>query len=132
MLLRLFTAFAVKAGVSSLIGILLTLASSHKSDRLAQHGAAARATTVQAPDTWRATFQVRRSTFGPARSAAEVVTNKVAQFARSRREILHALAGRFKVQVPADLDRFFDLAEAGRWEDLKSLFESLQEQRRNR
>jgi hypothetical protein len=39
------------------------------------------------------------------------------------------MAKQFKVEVPADVERFFDAAEAGRWDELKGLFDSLKQQR---
>ncbi len=114
----------------TLIGILLTVVRGDRSDRSAELGATALATAAQPSPTWRATFPVRGSGFRPTLTAAAVVTNKLAQFARDRRAIVHAMAERFKVQVPADMERFFDAVEAGRWEELKSLFASMQEQRK--
>jgi tetratricopeptide (TPR) repeat protein len=66
----------------------------------------------------------------PGATAEQIVTNKVAQFARSRRAIARALARNFKVEAPAEVERFFDFAEAGRWDDLKSLFKSMLELRK--
>ena len=66
---------------------------------------------------------------GPALSTEETVAAKVTRFAQSRRSITRAMAKQFKVEVPADVERFFDAAEAGRWEDLKGLFASLKQQR---
>jgi hypothetical protein len=62
---------------------------------------------------------------GPGTTAEDIVTNKVAQFARERRGVAHAMAREFKVEVPADVERFFDAAEAGRWEDLTNLFKAI-------
>jgi hypothetical protein len=51
------------------------------------------------------------------------------RFAQSRRAITHAMAEHFKVKMPADVERFFDAAEAGRWDELKGLFDALNQRR---
>jgi hypothetical protein len=77
----------------------------------------------------RARLRQRRSGSAPAPSAEEIVAGKVSQFVRSRRDIAHAMARRFKIEVPADLERFFDAAEAGRVDEMKALYDSLIERR---
>ncbi len=73
--------------------------------------------------------RVRSSSVAPAQTAEEIVTNKVAQFARNRREILRQFAEFTEVQVPAEVERFFELAEAGEWNQLTNAFESLKKLR---
>ncbi len=58
-------------------------------------------------------------------TAEEIVTNKVVQFARNRRKLMHDMAGRLKVKVPPKLDEFFTTAESGKWEDIEAAFKSL-------
>jgi tetratricopeptide (TPR) repeat protein len=60
----------------------------------------------------------------PAGTAKEIVAAKLAQFARSRREIVLALARRHNVDVPDDVERFFDAVEAGDWNEIKSRFDA--------
>src|SRR5262249_23223226 len=55
-------------------------------------------------------------------SPAEIVAGKVTQFGRSRRAIAHALADKYKTQVPPEAEQFFDAVEAGRWEDIDARF----------
>jgi hypothetical protein len=62
-------------------------------------------------------------------SAEETVARKVSQFAGRRRSIAAAIARRLGVEMPAEVQRFFDLAEAGQWDELKTLFASLRETR---
>src|ERR1035441_3998054 len=50
----------------------------------------------------------------PGVSAEQIVADKLARFAAKRREIVHALASRAKVQVPALVEQCFDALEAGR------------------
>jgi len=66
----------------------------------------------------------------PQVPATEVVAAKLRQFARSRRETMHAMARHFKVEVSPEMERFFDLAEAGRLDEMNALFESLREQKK--
>jgi hypothetical protein len=67
----------------------------------------------------------------PAASAEEIVSGKVIQFARGRREILHRMAKRFKIEVPVECEQFFDLAEAGKWDELKAAYDSLRKKWQN-
>lgn len=61
----------------------------------------------------------------PAPTAEEIVAAKLSQFSRDQRDIVHAIAKRFKLDVPGDVDRFFDALEANRWEEAQALFKSL-------
>src|SRR5437867_2808613 len=69
----------------------------------------------------------RRSSFEPAPTPEQVVSNKVSQFAQSRRTIAEAMAKKFDLKLSADVERFFAAAEAGRWEELKTLFEDFKQ-----
>jgi tetratricopeptide (TPR) repeat protein len=71
----------------------------------------------------------RRGSVERASPADKIVADKVVQFTRSRREIVRTMARRFKFEVPADVERFFDLAEAGRWDELNALYESMRQRR---
>ena len=66
-----------------------------------------------------------RSNPEPARAAQGIVAGKLAQFARSRREIVHGMARRFQVHMPVEVERFFDAAEAGGWDDIETAFKAL-------
>ena len=61
----------------------------------------------------------------PAESAEQIVARRAAQFARSRREVLHGIAGKLKIAVPAEVEQFFAAAEAGDWEQLRALFRKM-------
>jgi len=85
------------------------------------------ATDADSPRARRATgarLSHSRSNSEPARTAEEIVAGKLAQFARSRREIVHGLARRAKVQVPDEVERFFDAVEAGDWDEIKARFDA--------
>jgi hypothetical protein len=57
------------------------------------------------------------------------VASKVAQFARSRRQLARAMAERFKTPMPDEFERFFDAAEAGRYEEMKAIYDSMRQRR---
>jgi len=70
----------------------------------------------------------RRSTpsaDAPAPTAEEIVAGKLIQFGKNRRELVHALAKRFNVNVSDDVERFFDAVEGGRWEEIEAAFNAL-------
>src|SRR5947209_7415325 len=54
---------------------------------------------------------------GPAATAEEIVANKVIQFGRKRRELVHAIARRLNKDVPQEVEAFFDAVAAGNWEE---------------
>src|SRR5438046_5039353 len=56
--------------------------------------------TPRAPRVGGTPLPHQRSGSEPARTAEEIVASKVSQFARSRREIAHAMARHFKIVVP--------------------------------
>jgi hypothetical protein len=67
----------------------------------------------------------------PRESAAQIVARKATQFARSRREVLYAIARQKKVAVPPEVEQFFDAAEAGDWDQVHALFNKMQIERRS-
>lgn len=62
-------------------------------------------------------------------SAADQVARKLALFSSSRLGIARFLARKSGHELPPDAERFFELAEANRWSDLKDLFLRLKELR---
>ncbi len=78
---------------------------------------------------------LRRARWGaaetlPAESAEQMVARRAAQFARSRREVLHGIAAKLDIGVPAEVEQFFAVAEAGDWKQLRALFNKLMAERR--
>src|SRR5579859_273034 len=63
------------------------------------------------------------------RTPEEIVADKVNQFARDRRRIAHAMAKRFKVELPPEVDQFFEAVGAGRWSEHNALFEKIKQLR---
>jgi hypothetical protein len=66
----------------------------------------------------------------PAESAEQLVARRAAQFARSRREVLHGIAGKLNINVPADVEHYFAAAEAGDWQQLQALFNKMWAERK--
>ena len=62
-------------------------------------------------------------------TAEEIVAGKVERFSQSRRGFTRAMAGRFKVAVPDEVERFYDAAAAGRFDELNARFKTLQQMR---
>jgi tetratricopeptide (TPR) repeat protein len=79
--------------------------------------ASSRATRVHQP--------LRPPSFGPGPTAQEIVASKVVQFGKNRRKLVHTLAKHFKVEVPNDVERFFDAVESGRWEEIDAAHRAL-------
>jgi hypothetical protein len=73
----------------------------------------------------RAFRRTAASTDVAAPTAEEIVAHKLVRFGRNRRELVHALAKRFNVTVPDDVERFFDAVEGGRWEEIEAAFNAI-------
>jgi tetratricopeptide (TPR) repeat protein len=61
------------------------------------------------------------------RAAEEIVAEKVSRFAHQRQAIVEAIAKRFNVAAPLEVNRFFAAARAGRWEETTNLFAALKQ-----
>ena len=66
-----------------------------------------------------------------AKSAADIVADKLRQFVIDRRALVRAWARRLRVQVPVAVERFFDAAETGRWDAIEDQFQALKAAQRN-
>jgi tetratricopeptide (TPR) repeat protein len=64
-------------------------------------------------------------------TAQEIVAAKVSQFAQKRWQTVQAMARHFKVEVPAEVKRFFEAVQAGRQEEADALFKSMSEKRKS-
>jgi hypothetical protein len=109
-----------------LTGMLLTFM--NRRGQPAANNPSPTAATGSAERGRNARFGARRASAdgGSSLSAEEIVTNKVAQFVRGRRELVGKMAAHFKVSVPEEYEQFFRLAEAGRWDELQALFKTLE------
>src|SRR5437879_3679717 len=54
---------------------------------------------------------------GPGLTAEEIVTSKVMQFGRNRRELVRAIGRRSQKEMPPEVEKFFDAVESGQWEE---------------
>ncbi len=59
------------------------------------------------------------------------MAGKVTRFTEDRLRIARAMAERFKVSVAPDVERFFQAAAAGRWEEMNADFKALRERRQS-
>jgi len=55
-----------------------------------------------------------RPVSGPGLTAEQVVTLKVMQFGRNRRELIRAIGRRLQKEVPPEIEKFFDAVESGK------------------
>lgn len=62
-------------------------------------------------------------------TASEQVAERLERFVHGRRNIVQDLANSAGIPVPPEVARFYELAEAGRWEDVDSLYAALVQQR---
>ena len=56
----------------------------------------------------------------PKATAEQIVASKVAQFGRKRRDMVRAIAKRSHLEIPTEVERFFDALEAGNWDEIHS------------
>ena len=60
-----------------------------------------------------------------ARSAEQIVAEKVRQFGRKRHELARAIARRSNRDVPPEIEAFFDAIEVGNWDEIHSRWKDL-------
>jgi hypothetical protein len=73
--------------------------------------------------------QSKPSVTPPAPTAEETVARKVSQFVQGRRKLAHAISEHFKVPMLDEVERFFDAAEAGRYEEMHAIYKALRAKR---
>jgi len=120
--LRWHWLFVVACAVTVLLGLLRFVPGSRsaKGTTLPEGANGVSADKAQRVNPTRA-----RPARGAALTAEEVVAEKLAQFASSRLELAYELARRHKVQVPQDVERFFDAVESGDWEEIEATFKKI-------
>ena len=62
----------------------------------------------------------------PTRTAEEIVAGRMKQFARSRRDIVRAMARQKGIEIPDVVERYFDALESGDWNAVEATFKILQ------
>ncbi|MGA2747385.1 MAG: tetratricopeptide repeat protein [Verrucomicrobiota bacterium] len=86
--------------------------------------------TAAGGDSWRLTLS-RLPAVRPGHSArtaptaTEIVARRLKLFSSKQRALVHRLAEHYHLDVPSDVDRFFDALDAGDWEEAKRIFKSL-------
>ena len=87
--------------------------------------ASAASASSESRDRLLARLPQKRPAAEPGLTAEQIVASKVSQFARNRRALARAMAERFKIEVPADVERFFAAVEGGRYEEVEAAFKPL-------
>jgi tetratricopeptide (TPR) repeat protein len=67
----------------------------------------------------------------PALTPEEIVGRKVSRFAATRLEIARAIARENHVELPIEVQRFFEVAQTGNWDEIQKAFERLKEARKD-
>ncbi|HEX4647147.1 MAG TPA: hypothetical protein VH598_16205, partial [Verrucomicrobiae bacterium] len=111
--------------VALLIALFLPRRPKDSSSATDPAGKTARAGETGVVPGRRAGGLARRFRSSPPPSAEEIVAGKVSQFGRSRRDLARAIARRANKEVPAEVEKFFDAVESGRWEDIKTQWDEL-------
>lgn len=70
-------------------------------------------------------FRRSSSMSNPHTTAEEIVAGKMKQFARSRRDVMRAMARRKNVEIPDVVERYFDALETGDWNEIKAAFDAI-------
>ena len=112
-----------------LIGVLAPRPDNEPPNRFGTTNAISSGTAATSPRTSHRSQSDHLWSMPAGITAEEVVTNKVSQFARGRREVLHNLAKHLKLEVPAEFEKFFDAVEAGHWDEANDLFEAMKKMR---
>jgi hypothetical protein len=112
-----------------LAGIFLTLTRTNPGDPSGTGTSAGRpldpSHMTRSHERGRAASSSRHIKADPSKTAQEIVAGKVIQFGRSRRELVHAIAKRFNINVSDEVERFFDAVEGGRWEEIDAAHQAL-------
>jgi hypothetical protein len=72
-----------------------------------------------------------RTSFENTKTAQEIVTEKLARFGSKRHDLVHAMAKHYKVDVPDEVERFFDAVEKGQWAEIDAAHAALLESQTN-
>src|SRR5262245_31342877 len=113
--------------VAAVLGLLIALVHERQSKKSGSSGV----TVDNARTGSQLNFSVGRelpaprgSVAVPPLSAEEIVTGKVSQFGRSRREIARGIGRRLGKEVPPEVEKFFDAIERGQWEEIKTQWDA--------
>lgn len=95
----------------------------------AEDSESSKARTSPGAGRTRATLRTGALLPPPVSNAPGVVAAKLGLFSERRREVARAMARHFKTEVPAEVEKFFDAAASGRWEETEALIKSLRASR---
>src|SRR5205814_310037 len=101
-----------------LIALLRPAPDGHSSASVLSPNAADSGANLDSSNAEIANSSRRHSSSTSTATPEEVVARRLTQFAKSRRDLVHAMAKHFKVEVPDDVERFFEAVEGGRWEEI--------------
>jgi hypothetical protein len=110
----------------AIIALIASRRSSHRADRENGKSATTNPVPSEAVAERREDPSANRQTYSPRQTATskatpeQIVARKVAQFGRNRRALVRAIAKRSHLEIPAEVEQFFDALEAGNWDQIKS------------
>lgn len=117
----------------SVLVILIAVIAKRGRENPTQAGAsvqiASPATEPRSPGTASVNGARHRLASGAKKTPEEIVTAKLVLFVKKQRQLAYAMAEHFKTPVTDDIERFFDAAEAGRYEEMTAIYKSLRQQR---
>jgi hypothetical protein len=132
--LKLMTTTKLKVGVVTVlaVGVLIMLFLRDEGSRTAEQNLTAQSALTSARESATVQNSTRRGIFPrrevdsfPNATAEEIVTRKISQFGRSRRELANTLARRHGIEVPNAVKLFFDAVEGGNWDEIEARFKMI-------
>ncbi len=109
-------------GISCLLLIVVGLLLRRGGKTTSQTESAARSTAAGDATGEGKSVRLPRARGSSVLTAEEIVSNKVRQYARLRRDYVRAMARRANKAVPNEVEEFFDALERGNWEEIEALF----------
>jgi hypothetical protein len=108
-----------------LLGILIPRGEQSRARQTESTNEATRVRPSHAENSSNKGIRIHRTQGVETATAEEIVAAKLSQFSRNRRDVLRGMAKRYGLDIPSEAQRFFDAAEAGRWDEMQTLFQSL-------
>lgn len=103
----------------------LAAAAQHKTAAAAEVPALASSNNPAPSNEVRVPVEQQPLAVDPANAAAQQVSNKLVRFTQIRHALLKQMAGKAAVELPAEVQQFFDLAEKGEWEGIRSRYKEM-------
>jgi tetratricopeptide (TPR) repeat protein len=112
-------------GIACLLLLVMgLLVRRHGETRSQINDSSARSTSADAAADGKS-LRIPRARGNSALTAEQIVSSKMRQYGRSRREYVHAMARRANKDVPREVEDFFDALERGNWEEVEARFKAL-------